>query len=79
LLRQDARFCEAVATLDQAAALEGKTVAQLTGREAIWGVGEPDYVGPDFGAAWGGSAEEKAIAERVKDYTDATRKRIWGE
>jgi hypothetical protein len=79
LLRADARFCESVATTDQFAALEGVSTARLTGREAAWQEGEPDIVGPRFEAAWSGSAEEAAEAERAKRYAESMRRRLWGE
>ena len=79
LLRDDARFCSTVATVDQAAAEQGVTSRKLTGREAGWQQGEPDLVGPDFDAAWGGSAEEREQDDRIKKYAEVMRKRLWGE
>jgi hypothetical protein len=76
-------FCEDVATLDQYAALTGKTRAQLTGREARWaGDGKVDIVGPSFPATWAGSDEEAETNRQVAAYTEATRQRLeedgWG-
>ena len=79
LLREDVRFCADVATLEQYAALRGKTVAQLSGREASWQQGGTDFVGPSFNAAWRGSPEESAEALRQKNYSEQLRKRRWGE
>jgi hypothetical protein len=80
LLRADVQFCSSVATLDQFAALEGKTTAELTGRDAQWlDTGGVDFVGPRFGAAWAGSPEEAEQASRIERYTEAARKRLWGE
>ena len=82
-LRADVGFCEDVATLDQYAALTGKTPAQLTGREARWaGDGKVDIVGPSFPATWAGSHEEAETNRQVAAYTEATRQRLeedgWG-
>ncbi|HEX2112695.1 MAG TPA: hypothetical protein VHF67_14200 [Gaiellaceae bacterium] len=79
LLRADAEILPEVATQDQAAALRGTTTARLMGREATWQQGEPDFVGPEFPAAWSGSEEQKLQAERAKRYTEQARKRIWGD
>lgn len=80
LLREDINFCSSVSTAEQAAAERGVSVDALTGRDAKWlGNGKPDLVGPRFESAWGGSAEEKREAERVAAYTEATRRRVWGE
>jgi hypothetical protein len=46
--------------------------------KAIW-IGKPDAIGPNFGAAWSGSPEEKEEANRVAAYIEAGRKRLWGE
>jgi hypothetical protein len=78
LLRDDVTFCATVASVDQYAALEGVSTAALTGREAQWQEGKPDFVGPRFGATWAGSAEEAAEAEKTKRYAEAIRKRLWG-
>jgi hypothetical protein len=77
LLRADATFCESVATVEQAAALEGKTAAELTGRVAKWQDGKPDIVGPSFPAVWRGSADETQVADAARDYAEAMRKRLW--
>ena len=77
LLREDARFCASVATVEQAAAEQGVTTAKMTGREASWQDGKADIVGPNFGAAWGGSPEEKEQANKIQQYAEATRKRLW--
>jgi hypothetical protein len=79
LLRADVRFCESVATVEQAAAIQGVSVAALTNREAQWRQGGPDAFGPSFAATWARSAEEKAEAERQRKYIEAQRKRLWGE
>jgi hypothetical protein len=80
LLRADRRFCESVATTEQAAAERGVSVGNLTGRDARWlSDGGVDFVGPRFDAAWGGSPEEKRQADRIVAYTEATRDRGWGE
>jgi hypothetical protein len=80
LLRHDASFCGGVSTLDQAAAIEGKTPEELQGREAGWqGDGKTDYVGPRFEAAWSGTPEEKREADRVKSYSESLRRRLRGE
>jgi hypothetical protein len=49
------------------------------GREATWQQGEPDFVGPEFPAAWSGSPEEAASAELVRKYNESLRKRLWGD
>jgi hypothetical protein len=79
LMRQDARFCADVATVEQHAAIQGKTVAQLTGREATWQKAQTDLVGPDFPATWAGSPEEAVQAERQKVYRESLSKRLWGD
>lgn len=62
LLREDARFCATVSTVDQAAALEGVSSARLTGREAVW-------EGPD---------EERARQKRERDARLEAYRREWG-
>lgn len=79
LLRADADFCAKVATVDQAAAEQGVTPRQLTGREATWQNGQADYFGPPIKAAWGGSPEEKEQARKIQQYSDAMRRKLWGE
>jgi hypothetical protein len=81
LLREDGGFCSSVATVDQFAALEGKTAAQLTGREARWEeeAGKTDVVGPNIPATWAGSDEERLQNERIKNYTDQLGKRLRGD
>ena len=80
LLREDIDFCASVSTLEQAAAMQGKTTAALTGREAQWQHGDkPDYIGPSFDATWRGSPEEAVQAKRVKSYTEQLGKRLRGE
>lgn len=78
LLRADIRFCSSVATVEQYAALKGKSVAGLTGREADWQQGQTDFVGPNFGSSWAGSPEEALQAERIKNYTKQQERRLWG-
>ena len=73
------RFCEAVATVDQAAAIAGTSPGQLTGREARWQNAETDLVGPSFAATWSGSDEEKHEAERERAYTQQLREKLWGD
>jgi hypothetical protein len=73
-LREDGRVLRHVGTPAQQEAL-GKRIRK---READWQQGEPDLVGPHFGATWAGSAEEAAEAERAKRYAEAIRKRLWG-
>ncbi len=77
LLRADVDVRQA-ASVEQAAAERGVTPRKL-GREAQWQQDEPDYVGPDFGAAWGGSPEEKQQTQRVRAYARRAYKRLWGE
>jgi hypothetical protein len=80
LLRADVGFCASVASVDQYAALEGKTAAALTGREATWqGDAKPDFFGPNFGASWAGTTEEAEQAKRIKGYTEFWSKRLRGE
>ena len=79
LLRDDVTFCASVATVEQAAAEQGVTAAKLTGREASWQDGQADIIGPSFGAAWGGSPEEKEQANKIQQYAEATRKRLRGD
>jgi hypothetical protein len=62
LLRDDASFCASVSTVDQAAAIEGVSPANLTGRESVWG----------------GSDEELAIQKREKEARIEAYKREWG-
>jgi hypothetical protein len=78
LLRRDVEFCADVATADQYAALTGVSLAKLTGREARWQEGKTDFVGPSFEAAWRGSAEEAANAERLRKYSESLRRQLWG-
>jgi len=73
-MRADARFCAEVATVEQAAALRGVSVATLTGREASWANGGVDIVGPDFGASWagpGGGSAGQAHRELRRDRPQA--------
>jgi hypothetical protein len=79
LLRIDVDYCMQVATVEQQAAERGMTVAEFTNTEAAWQSGETDFVGPGFDAAWGGSDEEKAQAERAREYTRQLHRRLWGE
>lgn len=80
LLRADVRFCQSVATLEQAAAEQGVSAAELSRSEAKWlGGGQQDLVGPRFASAWGGSDEEAAEAERIAAYAEAQRLKVWGE
>lgn len=81
LIRADGNFCATVATVEQAAAERGVSVGELTGRDARWedGSGKADFVGPRFAATWGATTEEKQEAERIAAYTEANRKRVWGE
>jgi hypothetical protein len=74
-LREDANVLRTIGTPEQLEAL-GKRVRK---REAQWQEGNPDFVGPRFDAAWAGSPEEAAAAERVNRYAEAVRKRLWGE
>ena len=46
---------------------------------ALVAVDKVDVVGLEFAATWGGSDEGKAEAERVAAYTEAHRRRLWGE
>jgi hypothetical protein len=81
LLREDGGFCSSVATVDQFAALAGKTTAELTGREAQWEeeAGKTDFVGPHFPATWAGSDDERVQNERIRNYADQLRKRLRGD
>ena len=79
LLRRDVDFCADVATVDQYAALKGVSTAKLTGREAQRQDGKTDFVGPEFPAAWAGSPEEAANAERERRYSESLRRRLWGD
>jgi hypothetical protein len=78
LLRHDVQFCAEVATVDQAAALKGVSRDKLLGREAAWQDGQTDFVGPRSPATWAGSPEQAREAERVKNYSESQRKRLWG-
>jgi hypothetical protein len=80
LLRADVGYCSTVATIEQAAALQGVSVAELTNKAASWqGNAKPDFFGPNFGAAWAGTPEEAAQAKRAQSYTEWMRKQIHGE
>ena len=79
LLRADVDFCANVSTVDQAAAEQGISPAQLTGKEASWHNGRVDYVGPRFDAAFDGTPEQAEQARRVQAYTEAQRRRLWGD
>ena len=80
MLRADAGFCQSVATLDQAAIERGVSTAELSKSDARWmDDSRVDLVGPAFDAAWGGSDQEKQQAQRVAQYAEQTRKRLWGE
>jgi hypothetical protein len=78
LLRADIRFCSSVATVEQYAALENKSVAELTGRAADWEHGQTDFFGPRFDAAWAGTPEESAQAARVNSYQESLHRRLHG-
>jgi hypothetical protein len=79
LLRADVRFCESVATTEQAALEQGTTVGRLRKSDARWlDNSKVDLVGPAFASTWGGSDEEKAEAQRVRDYQEQTRLRMEG-
>jgi G:T/U-mismatch repair DNA glycosylase len=77
VLRSDAEILATSMTRDQALEL-GVARADETA-VATWQTGKPDYVGPNFGAAWVGSAEEKAIAERVRNYSEQLGRRLRGD
>jgi hypothetical protein len=68
----------AVCTIEQAAAAQGVSVAELSRSDARWwlGDGQHDLVGPRFASTWGGSDEEKAEAERVAAYQEAQRLKV---
>lgn len=58
--------------------MRGVTPAKLRGRVARWQNAETDLIGPAFAAAWGGSPEAAAEAERERAYAESLRERLWG-
>lgn len=79
LLRADVGFCSSVATFEQAALEQNVPVSRLRRSDARWMDGRVDLVGPAFASTWGGSDEEAQEAERVRDYQEQTKRRLWGE
>ena len=59
-------------TREQAVEIGVATPAE--GAVAKWESGKPDYVGPNFGAAWAGTPEEKEQTAMIDRYTAAVRK-----
>jgi hypothetical protein len=71
----DAKVLRGVGSPEQLKAL-GKKYAN--DREAYW-ERQTDLVGPPAPAAWGGSEEEKLLAERDRRYSEQLRRRLRGE
>lgn len=77
VLRSDAEILETSMTRDQALELGIARPDETT--VATWQTGKTDFIGPQFPAAWVGSDEEKAIAERVRKYSEQLGRRLRGE
>ena len=67
-----------VATVEQYAALETKSVGELTGRAADWQNAQTDFFAPNFGSSWAGLPEEAAQAEQVRRYQEWLHKKLHG-
>ena len=77
VLRSDAEILATAMTREQA--LELGVARPDESSVAKWETGRPDYVGPNFPAAWAGTPEEKEQTAMIDRYTAAMRKRLRGD
>ena len=77
VLRSDAGILATAMTREQAVELGAARPDESAA--AKWESGKPDYVGPNFGAAWAGTPVEKEQTAMIDRYTAAMRKRLRGD
>ena len=74
------RFCESVATVEQAALEQGVSVGRLRKSDARWMDNtKQDLVGPAFASTWGGQRRGEGRGRAVRDYQEQTKRRLWGD